>query len=107
MRILRREAEHLGYPKSFTIYDSDDSLRAMKEVYKQYNIDDKFLPIKSALSAIGRLKDQMVSPAMAAAEANEYRTKLVATAYDGYAKRLFSAGALDFDDLIYLSLIHI
>lgn len=101
VRILRREAEHLGYPKSFTIYDSDDSLRAMKEVYKQYNIDDKFLPIKSALSAIGRLKDQMVSPAMAAAEANEYRTKLVATAYDGYAKRLFSAGALDFDDLIY------
>ncbi|MBC5580199.1 UvrD-helicase domain-containing protein [Anaerofilum sp. BX8] len=105
VRILRREAEHLGYPKSFTIYDSDDSLRAMKEVYKQYNIDDKFLPVKSALSAIGRLKDQMVSPAAAAAQASEYRTKLVATAYEGYAKRLFSAGALDFDDLIYQTVL--
>ncbi|MDK2813020.1 MAG: ATP-dependent helicase UvrD/PcrA [Clostridiales bacterium] len=102
VRILRRDAERLGYPKSFTIYDSDDSLRAMKEVYKQYNIDDKFLPQKAALSAIGRLKDQMVGPSQAMeAAGSDHRAKLVATAYEGYAKRLASAGAMDFDDLIY------
>ena len=102
VRILRREAQQLGYPTSFTIYDSDDSQRAMKEVYKQYNIDDKFLPVRSALSAIGRLKDRMVSPGDAAQEAGgDIRAKMVATVYEGYAKRLFSAGAMDFDDLIY------
>ena len=101
VRILRREAEVLGFPSAFTIYDTDDSQRAMKEVYKQTNIDDKFLPVKAALSAIGRLKDQMISPAQAQAEAGEYRAKMVAAAYAGYAKRLAAAGAMDFDDLIY------
>ena len=46
------EAGILGYPQSFTIYDTDDQQRAMKEVYKSMNIDDKFLPLKSAIGAI-------------------------------------------------------
>ena len=45
-----------GIPRAFTIYDTDDQQRAMKEVYKSMNIDDKFLPLKSAIGAIGRLK---------------------------------------------------
>ncbi len=101
VRILRREAEQLGYPSAFTIYDSDDSQRAMKELYKQQNIDDKFLPPRSALSAIGRLKDRMISPQQAEKEASDIRAKLVAQVYAGYAKRLRGAGAMDFDDLIY------
>ncbi|MEG0340318.1 MAG: UvrD-helicase domain-containing protein, partial [Oscillospiraceae bacterium] len=101
VRILRREAEHLGFPKAFTIYDSDDQQRTLKEVFRQYSIDDKFLPIKAALSSIGRLKDKMISPAMALANANETRASLVAKVYDAYQKRLLKAGALDFDDLIY------
>ncbi|MEG0179315.1 MAG: 3'-5' exonuclease [Oscillospiraceae bacterium] len=101
VRILRREAEHLGFPKAFTIYDSDDQQRTLKEVFRQYSIDDKFLPIKAALSSIGRLKDKMISPAMALANANETRASLVAKVYDAYQKRLVKAGALDFDDLIY------
>ena len=101
VRILRREAERLGYPKSFTIYDSDDQQRTIKEVFKLLNVDDKFLPVRAAVSAIGRLKDKMISPAMALAAPQDSRDGLIAKVYDLYQKRLMSAGALDFDDLIY------
>ncbi|MDD3429601.1 MAG: 3'-5' exonuclease [Oscillospiraceae bacterium] len=101
VRILRREAEYLGYPKSFTIYDTDDTQRAMKEIYKQLSIDDKFLPIKTALSSIGRLKDKMIGPREAAADSADYHTQLVAKIYAAYSTRLRNAGAMDFDDLIY------
>ena len=62
VRMLRRDAEKLGYPKSFTIYDSDDQQRAMKEVYKELGADDKFIPVKSAISQISHLKDQLIAP---------------------------------------------
>ena len=61
VRILRRWAEEIGYPRSFTIYDTDDSQRVMKAVYKDLNVDDKFLPIKAAINQMSRWKDQMVS----------------------------------------------
>ena len=48
VRILRRDAERIGFPKSFTIYDSDDQQRVIKQIYKELMIDDKFLPVKSA-----------------------------------------------------------
>lgn len=103
VRILRREAERLGFPRSFTIYDTDDQQRAMKEVYKQLNVDDKFLPVKSAMGAIGRLKDQMISPKDALAAGKDVRSGLVARVYEAYQKRLQKAGAFDFDDLIYFT----
>ena len=62
VRILRRWAEEIGYPKSFTIYDTDDSQRVMKAVYKELSIDDKFFPVKSAINQMSRWKDQLVSP---------------------------------------------
>lgn len=101
VRILRQEAGRLGYPQSFTIYDTDDQQRAMKEVYKSMNIDDKFLPLKSAIGAIGRLKDKMISPQDAMSAPADTRAGLVAKVYDAYQKRLLQAGAFDFDDLIY------
>ncbi|MEG1125483.1 MAG: 3'-5' exonuclease [Oscillospiraceae bacterium] len=101
VRILRREAGCLGFPQSFTIYDSDDQQRAMKEVFKQLNIDDKFLPVKAAISAMGRLKDKMISPATALRAPADSRDGLVARAYEAYQARLVKAGAFDFDDLIY------
>ncbi len=101
VRILRREAEHLGFPKSFTIYDSDDQQRVLKEIYKQQNIDDKFLPIRNCASAIGRLKDKMISPAEAAKKMGDIREQVISQVYMAYAKRCKSAGAMDFDDLIY------
>lgn len=62
VRILRRWAEEIGYPRSFTIYDSDDSQRVMKTVYKELSVDDKFFPVKSAINQMSRWKDQLISP---------------------------------------------
>ncbi|MFI3168809.1 MAG: 3'-5' exonuclease [Faecalibacterium sp.] len=101
VRILRRHGEELGYPSSFTIYDSDDSLRAMKAVYKELSVDDKFLPVKSALGQISRLKDKLISPKEAAGFVSDTKAGIVARVYATYQKRLRDAGALDFDDLIY------
>ena len=101
VRMLRRDADRLGFPKSFTIYDTDDQQRAMKEVYKQLLVDDKFLPVKSALSQIGRMKDQLIGPQEALAAPADTKAGLLAKVYNAYASRLRSAGAMDFDDLIY------
>ena len=101
VRILRREAERLGFSRSFTIYDADDQQRVLKDVYKTLGVDDKFLPVKSVAGTIGRMKDRLVSPEDAAKEAGDSRARLVAQVYAEYAKRLRAAGAMDFDDLIY------
>lgn len=103
VQILRREGEKLGFPKQFTIYDSDDQQRVLKEVYKALNIDDKFLPVRACLSSIGRLKDKMISPAQAAQAPEDTRAQLIAKVYGEYARRCMQAGAMDFDDLIYFT----
>lgn len=101
VRILRREADKLGFPTNFTIYDSDDQQRILKEIYKTLNIDDKFLAVRAAASAIGRLKDRMIAPAEAAETAADARAQIIANVYAAYSKRLKQNGAMDFDDLIY------
>ena len=102
VRILRRWAEEIGYPRSFTIYDTDDAQRVMKTVYKELSIDDKFLPIKAAINQMSRWKDQLVSPEQAlASPAKDTKGALTARIYAAYEKRLKEAGAFDFDDLIY------
>ncbi len=101
VRMLRKDAELLGFEKGFTIYDSDDQQRVLKALYKELNIDDKFLAVKAAASAIGRLKDKMISPKEALAQAKDTRSSLVAQLYGEYAKRCKKSGAMDFDDLIY------
>ena len=101
VRILRRDAERLGFPKSFTIYDTDDQKRAMKEVYKQLSVDEKALPLRNCIGAIGRMKDSMVSPKDAIEEVGGPDSALIAQIYMEYQKKLRSAGAMDFDDLIY------
>ena len=102
VRILRRWAEEIGYPRSFTIYDTDDSQRVMKTVYKELSVDDKFFPIKSAINQMSRWKDQLVSPAEALqTPAKDTKGALAARVYAAYEKKLKEAGAFDFDDLIY------
>ncbi len=101
VRFLRRDAERLGYPSSFTIYDQDDSERVMKDIYKADGVDDRFFPLGAVLSEIGRLKDQLISPAEYASEARDQRKAAVARLYQRYQTRLRAAGAMDFDDLIY------
>lgn len=102
VRILRRYAEEIGWPRSFTIYDTDDAQRVMKALYKEQNVDDKFYPVKTALNQLGRWKDQLTGPADAAREAaGKTKLELAAKLYGLYEKRLQEAGAFDFDGLIY------
>ena len=102
VRILRRWAEEIGYPRSFTIYDTDDTQRVMKSVYKELSIDDKFFPVKSAINQMSRWKDQLVSPEEALrTPARDTKGALAAKVYAAYEKKLKDAGAFDFDDLIY------
>lgn len=100
-RMLRRDADKLGYTSHFTIYDTDDSRRLMKECQKALGIEDKVLSYKSILSEISRAKDSLVLPEEYAREAgNDSRLSMVAKAYRLYESRLKEADAMDFDDLI-------
>ena len=102
VRMLRRDAERIGFPKSFTIYDSDDQQRVIKQIYKDLMIDDKFLPVKSAIGQISSFKDKLLSAEDVAGEpfANT-KAQLVSKIYTAYAGRLKATGAMDFDDLIF------
>ena len=95
-RIMRRDGERLGYSSHFTIYDTDDSRRLMKDVMKALRIEEKVLGHKAILSEIGRAKDSLLSPA----EFADFRLKKVAECYTMYQKRLQEADAMDFDDLL-------
>ena len=103
-RILRRDIERLGYSKSFTIYDTADSERVMKDIIKDMGLDEKTFPARYVLSVIGREKDNMVS-AEAYAERVEYggdqRLLPIARAYLKYQTKLKENNALDFDDIIF------
>jgi len=104
VRILRRDADRLGYPKSFTIYDTADRVSIMKRVVKNQNKDEKMYPAKWVLDVIDRARNQLLSPAAFAEQAEktgDFRMKGVAELYKEYAARLFDAGAMDFDDLLY------
>ena len=103
-KILRREIEALGYSKKFTIYDTDDSVRVIKDVEKALNISDKNFPPKAVLSAIGRAKDKLITPPVFAVEAQgDYRTLEISKIYTEYQRRLKEANAVDFDDIIMLT----
>ncbi len=104
VRILRRDATHLGLQQNFTIYDNDDSLRLLKETIRAQGFDDKMLPPKMVLSRIGRLKDELVSPEdYAAGTKRDFFETAVGRVYPAYAAALRRNGALDFDDLIYFT----
>ncbi|MFT4146289.1 MAG: DNA helicase PcrA [Mobilitalea sp.] len=102
VRILRRYADTIGYTRSFTIYDSDDSKTLMREVCKYLNIDTKKMNERSILSAISKAKDELLTPEEFARYAiGDYTKSRCADAYTEYQKRLKSSNALDFDDLIF------
>lgn len=104
VRILRREIDRMGYQSSFTIYDMDDSLRLVKAALKQLNIEEKKFPPKSILSAIGRAKDELRTPAeFASTVGTDYRLEIISKVYQIYQTQLKSANAVDFDDIIMLT----
>ena len=103
VRILRRDIEKLGYNSSFTIYDSADSERVIKDILKDFNLDDKTFPPKSVLGYISRAKDAVKLAADYQKEcekAADYRLIKIARIYGEYERRLREANALDFDDII-------
>ena len=103
VRILRRDIERLGFPSSFTIYDTDDSLRVMKDCIQALSLDDKQFPPRSMLGTISKAKDKLQLARDFTEEADragDYRLQKIARLYTEYEKRLWEAGALDFDDII-------
>ena len=104
VRILRRDADKLGYPSSFTIYDTSDSLAVVKRIIKEMNLDEKAFPNRAVLTEISRAKDAGITPEQYLARAqatHNPRNIRIGEIYQTYWQRLFSAGAMDFDDLIY------
>ena len=100
-RILRQHGQRLGYSSHFTIYDTDDSKRMMKDCQNALGIEDKILPCKSILSAISRAKDSLLSPDEYLQQAGQdVRLGMIGRAYALYQKKLQEADAMDFDDLI-------
>ena len=105
-RILRRDIERMGYSRSFTIYDASDSERIMKDIVKDMGLDDKTFPPKYVLGAISREKDKMISGEQMlerAERTGDLRALHIARAYVQYQTRLKENNALDFDDIIYVT----
>ena len=105
-RILRRDIERMGYTRSFTIYDASDSERVMKDILKDMGLDDKTFPPRYVLGAISREKDNMVSAEQMlerAERTGDLRALHIARAYVKYQTRLKENNALDFDDIIYIT----
>lgn len=104
VRILRRYIDHLGYDRRFTIYDTDDQKTLMKNICKELNIDTKKFRERTFLNAISSAKDELKTPEQYADEiAKEHKDKIFGTVYKKYQKNLKKNNALDFDDLIMLT----
>lgn len=101
VRILRRNADYIGYSSNFTIYDTDDSKRVIKDCLKQLGFTDNILNPKTALSAISSAKDMLISPSEYIKENYmDIRKRNIGSVYEAYQNRLKAADAMDFDDII-------
>ena len=104
VRILRRDAERLGYTGSFTIYDTSDSQSLVKHILKDLELDEKMFPPRSVLAEISRAKDEGQGAEeyqKNASMSGDLRRKKIAEVFAEYARRCFAANAMDFDDLIF------
>jgi DNA helicase-2/ATP-dependent DNA helicase PcrA len=102
-RILRREAERLGYRSNFTIYDSADQLRLTKQCIEELERDPKRFTPRGIHSQISNAKNQLVSPREYASRVSSFYDQTVAEVYDLYQRRLFTSNAVDFDDMLFLT----
>lgn len=100
VRILRRDADRIGIERNFTIIDPTDQKSVIKDVLKRENIDPKKYEPKIFIGEISKLKNDLLTPAKAEAEADDFYSRMVATVYKGYQQQLVRNQALDFDDLI-------
>jgi DNA helicase II / ATP-dependent DNA helicase PcrA len=105
-RILRGEAQRLGYPRDFTIYDTDDAKSVVKTVINELNLDDKHYKPNVVYNRISSAKNALVGPAEYATDYSIQQEDMrsnrpaIAQIFDAYAKRCFKNGAMDFDDLL-------
>ena len=104
VQILRRSIERLGYGSDFAIYDADDSRKLMKSCLADCNVSEKQFPPRGIVQEISNAKDAMISPEEMWEDAGEdYRKQTVARLYAAYQRHLQESNALDFDDIIYLT----
>lgn len=102
VKILRRNADRLGFTNRFTIYDTDDSRRVMKECQRLLGIEDRFLSHKTILGEISRAKDSLVPPGEFLKSAGQdTRMQKIGECYKKYQSLLKNADAMDFDDIIF------
>ena len=105
VRILRRYINTIGYDSSFVIFDTSDQKSLVKECLKELNIDDKLFTDKSVLSEISNAKNEMLeSDAYRLRASGDFRKEKIATIYELYQKKLKLNNALDFDDIINLTI---
>ncbi|MGA7733692.1 MAG: UvrD-helicase domain-containing protein, partial [Chloroflexia bacterium] len=104
VRILRQDADAIGYPKDFAIYDDDDQLGLVKQAIKDIGLDDKMYPPRSFLSRISDAKAVLAGPEEAMRQAENYRQEIAARIYRRYQELLQANKAMDFDDLIKLTI---
>ncbi len=100
-KILRLNANRIGFTSHFTVYDTDDQKRLIKNIMKDNDVDEKMFPVKSVLAAISSSKDSLITPEEYRETAgNNYRQQVIAKLYQTYQKRMRDADAMDFDDMI-------
>ena len=104
VRILRRDADHIGYNRNFTIIDPGEQRSLMKRILKQLNLDPKKWNERSILGTISNAKNDLIDDVAYAAQAGDLYTNIVAKCYEAYQKELRQSESVDFDDLIMLTL---
>jgi DNA helicase-2/ATP-dependent DNA helicase PcrA len=102
-RILRREAQRLGYRSNFTIYDSADQLRLTKQCLEELERDPKRFTPRGIHSQISNAKNQLIGPEEYKSRVASFYDQTVAEAYELYQRKLFGSNAVDFDDMLYLT----
>jgi DNA helicase-2/ATP-dependent DNA helicase PcrA len=102
-RILRREAQHLGYRSNFTIYDSADQLRLTKQCLEELERDPKRFTPRGIHSQISNAKNQLIGPDEYKSRVASFYDQTVADVYELYQKKMHNSNAVDFDDMLYLT----
>jgi DNA helicase-2/ATP-dependent DNA helicase PcrA len=105
VRILRRDIEKLGFGRSFVIFDTSDQQTMIKDCLKELNLNEKNFPVREVLSKIGQAKDELIEPEVYTnMNGSDFRLSKIAKIYELYQKKLKSNNALDFDDIIMMTI---
>lgn len=105
VRILRRDIEKLGYSRNFVIFDTTDQQTLIKDCIKELNLNEKNFPYREVLANIGRAKDELIEPDVyMKMNTSDFRMEKMARIYDLYQKKLKNNNALDFDDIILMTI---